>query len=175
MRKAKIVPSSDETGTAKLRCWQDTKGDLHLASNPGGAQELIQAIDALTKSAKATSVTLALLDVNPFPKSKGRAWSHIEFFGIGKSFSKLRLDRVDDPTELVRLYAHKADAETAQICVAKGFLSEFLELCHQMAMGRYDFGIGGRQRDTSIREWRKLTVLDKESARLWFWGNSLVR
>lgn len=153
-----------------LRCWEDRRGDLHLASRADGGRKLLQAIDRLIASSKPTSLLLAL-DDPAFDK-----WRNpVRSMGVKTTFRKLRIERVDDPAELVRLQAGRLDSETAQIRVARPFLTEFLALCQDMASGKSDFSVGGRQRDTSRREWRNLTTREKESACLWFWGDAAPR
>ena len=155
----------------QLRCWQDARRrDLHLACNAEGAQPLIAAVEQLAKVPGPSSVTLPLTAA-PLPDRE----NPVAFCGVERVFSRLRLQKVADATQVWCLYARKVDAQTAEIRLGSACIDEFLSRCHQLIDGRaYDIRFDSRPPGVRESDWKKLRTLDRESVGVWFWAHTAL-
>lgn len=147
----------------KLRCWLDHKRNLHLASNPDGATVLVDAVTRLRDAPQPLVVELPL-DGTSFPEAK----NPVPYYGVERIFATVRLERVDDPTVVQYLYAHKAAPYVAEIRLGAAGLPDFLAACQSMITAGGDFSLGPAKRH------RKGSSLDRESLSVWFWGQGNI-
>ena len=125
----------------QLRCWQDARRrELHLACNAEGAQPLIAAVEQLAEAPAPSSVALPLT-VTLLPDRE----NPVAYYGVERAFSRLRLERVNEATQVRCLYARKLDTQMAEIRLGSACIDEFLSRCRQLIDGRaYDIRFDSR-------------------------------
>lgn len=149
----------------RLRCWQDRRGDLHIATNLGGGRVILDKVVSLKDVGEPLRTTLRL-DDSPFPESKNPAWQR----GLVRRFRQLDIVYVPDPSQVQYIFAHALDDDTAEIRLGSAFLPHFLKACDELARGGGDFSVGLETVDIWPSRRRRLRTLDRDTRHVWFWG-----
>ncbi len=145
---------------ARIRCWEDQKGRLHLGANESGRGALVDTLRRLIKQGAPARAKVALDSSPMYSSPVGEA---------GRIFTQLRRVLLDDAEQLHSMFAHPLNHGTCEIQMSPQFIHTFTEVCQEMN-GRYqDTCLGPKSVDR--RERRHLRARDKESAEIWFWGD----